>query len=239
MKKLFLSVVLGSVVFGACDVNAIKLVASYSKVASCENNRIYLTNGKSFIYDDGKRKNFNELLNNPDIEDMFRFKYPKRWVKGMPKNTDPGRIRFEPLFLEFYGHNSSEVKKNLVRIPWIGGGSVVVTKANGVANALRGVVKDLKALPQSYKKYLYPIGGTFKWRKIAGTNRLSVHSFGAAIDINVKYSAYWRWNKGAYRYQNKIPQAIVKIFEKHGFIWGGKWYHYDTMHFEYRPELLR
>ena len=27
-------------------------------------------------------------------------------------------------------------------------------------------------------------------------------------------------------------------FETHGFIWGGKWYHYDTMHFEYRPELL-
>ncbi|MEJ2663631.1 MAG: M15 family metallopeptidase, partial [Spirochaetia bacterium] len=27
-------------------------------------------------------------------------------------------------------------------------------------------------------------------------------------------------------------------FEKYGFIWGGKWYHYDTMHFEYRPELL-
>ena len=26
--------------------------------------------------------------------------------------------------------------------------------------------------------------------------------------------------------------------EKHGFIWGGRWYHYDTMHFEYRPELL-
>ena len=31
---------------------------------------------------------------------------------------------------------------------------------------------------------------------------------------------------------------IVDIFERHGFIWGGKWYHYDTMHFEHRPELL-
>jgi hypothetical protein len=34
-----------------------------------------------------------------------------------------------------------------------------------------------------------------------------------------------------------MPQEIVDIFERHGFIWGGKWYHYDTMHFEYRPEL--
>ena len=39
-------------------------------------------------------------------------------------------------------------------------------------------------------------------------------------------------------YHNQIPMDIVRIFEKHGFIWGGKWYHYDTMHFEYRPELL-
>ena len=31
---------------------------------------------------------------------------------------------------------------------------------------------------------------------------------------------------------------VVSIFEKHGFIWGGKWYHYDTMHFEYRPEFF-
>ena len=31
---------------------------------------------------------------------------------------------------------------------------------------------------------------------------------------------------------------IVRIFEKHGFIWGGRWYHYDTMHFEYRPEMI-
>jgi hypothetical protein len=31
---------------------------------------------------------------------------------------------------------------------------------------------------------------------------------------------------------------IVDVFERHGFIWGGKWYHFDTMHFEYRPELI-
>jgi D-alanyl-D-alanine carboxypeptidase len=35
-----------------------------------------------------------------------------------------------------------------------------------------------------------------------------------------------------------VPAAIVHVFEHNGFIWGGRWYHYDTMHFEYRPELL-
>ena len=39
-------------------------------------------------------------------------------------------------------------------------------------------------------------------------------------------------------WKNQMPAAIIRVFEKHGFIWGGYWYHFDTMHFEYRPELL-
>ena len=69
-----------------------------------------------------------------------------------------------------------------------------------------------------------------------------MHAYGAAIDINTEYSAYWRWSKrskdGHYVWTNQIPEEIVAIFERHGFIWGGRWYHFDTMHFEYRPELL-
>jgi hypothetical protein len=222
-----------------CDNNAQRLVNSYSKIVACKNNKIVLSNGKSFIYDDGRQKSFNELLNNPDIQDMFYVKYPKHWVNTLAKNYDPGRVRYEPLFKELYGHSANEVRANLARVRWVDGKTLLVTKREGVARALSAVARELAALPQEYQKFLSPSAGTFKWRKIAGTNRLSVHSFGAAIDINVKYSAYWRWSKGAYRYQNKIPKAIVDIFEKYGFIWGGKWYHYDTMHFEYRPELLR
>ncbi|MFM7757478.1 MAG: M15 family metallopeptidase [Crocinitomicaceae bacterium] len=35
-----------------------------------------------------------------------------------------------------------------------------------------------------------------------------------------------------------IPLELVEIFERYGFIWGGKWLPYDTMHFEFRPELI-
>jgi hypothetical protein len=31
---------------------------------------------------------------------------------------------------------------------------------------------------------------------------------------------------------------VVEIFERHGFVWGGRWSWFDTMHFEFRPELL-
>ncbi|WP_456432102.1 M15 family metallopeptidase [Nitratifractor sp.] len=238
--------------FGAfAAASCVDLVRAYPDfVAGCRGNRVLLTDGTSMRYDDGKRKDFQTLLNRPDLEDMFRFSYPRgpRGYGHAPaKNHDPGRIRYEPFFRRMYGNSAAEVRRHLTRIRWLAGTLkrpyfVTVTRVNGVDRHLAAVSRDLDRLLRrhpEYLKYLYPIGGTFKWRRIAGTRRLSVHSFGAAIDINVRHSAYWRWNKGPYRYRNEIPLPIVEAFERHGFIWGGKWYHYDTMHFEYRPELLR
>ena len=237
MNKIILLAIFFTILNAKCDLNAQKLVDSYSSIKACKNNYIIMQNGQRFIYDDGRVKSFKELLNHPDIEDMFKFKYPKKFIWNMPKNYDPGRIRYEPLFRAIYGNSASEVKANLVKIKWVDGRYIRVTKKEGVAKALQAVANELKKYPR-LKKYLSPIGGTFTWRYIAGTKRLSVHSFGAAIDINVKYSAYWRWSKGK-PFKNKIPKIIVQTFEKHGFIWGGKWNHFDSMHFEYRPELLK
>ena len=77
---------------------------------------------------------------------------------------------------------------------------------------------------------------------IKDTDRLSMHSFGIAIDLAPATTQYWKDEASSETakigYKNTMPLSIVRIFEKHGFIWGGRWYHYDTMHFEYRPELL-
>jgi hypothetical protein len=225
-----------SQLFGSCG----DLVRAYPAfLKGCSGNSLIWRDGTRMRYDDGRRKSFEQALNHPDLEDMFRYHYPRGasgYNKPPAKNFDPGRIRYEPLFKKMYGSSGAQVRRHLTTVNWFGQ-KVRVTTVNGVASRLRAVARDLAGKPH-LRKYLAPIGGTFKWRHIAGTNRLSVHSFGAAIDINVKYSAYWRWNKGPYRYRNRIPLEIVKAFERHGFIWGGKWYHYDTMHFEYRPELL-
>jgi hypothetical protein len=130
-------------------------------------------------------------------------------------------------------------------VPWLpalGGGTVAVTTRFGVDEKIAAISAELERLPRRFHKYLVPSAGAFNWRTIAGTRRLSVHSFGAAVDISTKHANYWRWDGhragDAIAYRNEIPMEIVAIFEKHCFIWGGRWYHYDTMHFEYRPELL-
>ena len=205
-------------------------------------NTLTLSNGQALKIDDGKAKTHQQKLKNADIEDMLSQIYPVgRCNDGQrSRNQDPGRIRNETFMRTVYGNSSSQVSKNLVRVDWFGK-RLSFTKTNGAANALIKVRDEFRNYPH-LRKYVAPSAGTFNWRTIAGTRRLSVHSFAAAIDINLKYSHYWR----NYRtkgnkfkpYKNQIPVKVIEIFEKHGFIWGGKWYHYDTMHFEYRPALI-
>lgn len=218
-------------------------------VSKVDANSITFKDGTTFVYDDGKKdKSFQELLDQPDLEDQFRFEYPQKFPgkEGLGANQDPGRIRFMPFYMKMYGKTQEEVRANLREIVWLPktiGAKIMVTKVNGVDKKLEAISQELDKLP-ALKQYLEDPGGTFLWRVIKGTNRLSMHSFGMTIDINVKYSHYWQWdckctNEDAkLGYKNSIPKQIVDIFEKHGFIWGGKWYHYDSMHFEYRPEFL-
>jgi len=101
----------------------------------------------------------------------------------------------------------------------------------------REIAALLAARPE-LKKYLFP-ASTLAWRAIAGERRLSMHALGIAIDLNPKLGPYWGWAApGAPSPAKSYPLEIVEIFERHGFIWGGKWREFDLMHFEYRPELL-
>jgi hypothetical protein len=116
-----------------------------------------------------------------------------------------------------------------------------VTSVNGVAERLAKVSEQLDALPSAGKRYVYPSAGTYNCRSVADTGQPSMHAWGAAIDINPAHADYWLWPRSGViniGQVSRIPAEIVEIFERHGFIWGGKWFHYDTMHFEYRPELL-
>ncbi|MGZ3999739.1 MAG: M15 family metallopeptidase [Mucilaginibacter sp.] len=226
-----------------------KLMGCYPGfVTGYANNYIIFKDGSKLIWDDRiKNKFYQALLDKPDLKDMFGQKYETGQIRGLPaKNFDPGRIRYEPFFEKIYGNTRARVEKNLVTITWCPKlicQKIMVTKVNGVDKNLEAISKELDEHPE-LKKYITNIGGTFAWRDIAGTHRHSMHSFGMTIDLNTQYSDYWQWackctNENAeLKYQNRIPQVIVDIFEKHGFIWGGKWYHYDTMHFEYRPELV-
>lgn len=221
--------------------NVKKIIKAYQNFNIIyKENHLVFDDGTSIVYDDGKKKSFEEMLDNSDIEDMFSMSYDKTSVT--PEYlSDCGRSRNEVFFQKVYGNSESEVRNNLVKIDWFGG-QILFTKINGASVQLEKVKEELLQ-HEHLRKYLTN-SSSFYWRKVRGANRQSAHSYGIAIDINTSYSNYWLWSNpkasetDKLKYENQIPLEIVDIFEKHGFIWGGRWYHYDTMHFEYRPELL-
>ena len=250
MKTILAALVLAASLSPAfADANLDALVKAYPDfIAGYGAKDLILKNGMRIPIADGiATKTAAQRLDNADINDMFEAVYPQGTSFPVPETfaDDPGRVRNSALFTAMYGDCSKgQVKMRAVAwLPKLHGGSVQVTTANGVADQLEAVSKDLQELPEKFWPYLRPSAGTYNCRSIAGTDRKSMHSYAAAIDINVKFSDYWRFG-GATKetetvaYKNRIPMEIVSIFEKHGFIWGGKWYHYDTMHFEYRPEIL-
>jgi len=229
-------------------VSAQKLIDTYKGVVmGYADNHLIFNDGSKLIWDDGiANKSRQQILDKPDLKDMFLQAYPAGKAETPATNFDPGRVRNIAFFMKVYGSTKTAVEKNLTTITWcpkLVGQKITVSKINGVDKQLQAISRELDEHPE-LKKYLANIGGTFAWRNIKGTTRPSMHSFGVTIDINTTYSDYWQWhchctNEDApVSYHNRIPQLVVDVFEKHGFIWGGKWYHYDTMHFEYRPELL-
>ncbi len=225
-----------------------RLIAAYPTfLERRDGNALVWRDGKRQAIDDGRGpKTPAERLDDPDLKDMLAQPYPVGQAPPPARDMDPGRARNSEFFAAMYGDcQRGEVRKNLVPVVWLPrkwGKTLQVTRVNGVAERLAAVSAELDQLPARFDVHLFPPAGTYNCRPIAGTERVSPHGLGIAIDISTKQADYWRWGKpgsdGQPVYRNRIPQEIVAIFEKHGFIWGGKWYHYDTMHFEYRPELL-
>ncbi|MCL1991668.1 MAG: M15 family metallopeptidase [Spirochaetes bacterium] len=91
---------------------------------------------------------------------------------------------------------------------------------------------------------------SWNWRTIGGTTTRSFHSYGIALDIIPRNlggrEMFWAWaaNRRAdwwnipFDGRYHPPTEVIEAFELHGFVWGGKWLFFDTMHFEFRPEVM-
>lgn len=232
----------------AAEDGLARLLRAYPQhLCGAEGNTLLWCDGTRMPYDDGRgEKPHPQKLASGDLQEQMEQRYPVGGHASPPaRDFEPGRIRNDAFFKKMYGENAEAVRKQLVPVVWLPGSKgqrILFSKVNGANERLQAVSEELDQLPAALKRFVDQPAGTFNWRVIAQEKRLSPHSFGIAIDINVATSDYWLWKGGAEAtsipYRNRVPAEIVSIFEKHGFIWGGAWYHYDTMHFEYRPELL-
>ena len=266
MKRMVIFILLGMGIFfteSTCSQDVLmrslaRLLTVYPQISAITGDCVVWADGTSMeLSHYNEWRTYFEKLNEPTLVDQLEQEEYIIGESGCTPTGDPGRIRYEPFFRKMYGDSPEEVEKNLERVVWMprtfGQETYIlyVTRINGVHEKIKLIsdeLDELVCLNPEYIRFLKRPGGTYCWRFIANTNRLSNHSFGMTLDINADQSQYWQWDLKAQGqiiqedvelvYRNNVPWKIVEIFEKYGFIWGGKWYHYDTMHFEYRPELM-
>ena len=194
-----------------------------------------LADGSLVLWDDGRAKTLEEALEHPDLEDTLRRPYTSGAIRPVTDpDEDPGRVRVDAIFVTTYP------KRDVELTTLFGTRLRVHRRALPAFRRVEARLRAASASAPALASWLRQLSGTFVERKIAGTDRPSSHSYGISIDLDAGRTHYWRWQKPIkpVHWRNSVPQAIVDAFEAEGFIWGGRWYHYDTMHFEYRPELL-
>ncbi|MFT8352490.1 M15 family metallopeptidase [Clostridium saccharoperbutylacetonicum] len=216
-----------------------------SGIEKKNDDEVYLVmkSGKKIRYDDKRQKSHEEKLSNPDLQDMLEQYYPlEKITEIIDKSFDPGRARNYELLSEVYGNSKTAIQKNLTNIN-CGYTNYQFNSKNNANKSLEAALKELIPLSKNRSdiaSIIYPASGTFNYRVISGTGRLSPHSYGIAIDLKSDKRDYWKWAsiEGGKKRLSEYPKELIDAFEKNNFVWGGKWGHFDILHFEYRPEII-
>jgi D-alanyl-D-alanine carboxypeptidase len=211
-------------------------------IFSVTRNSLRLMSNRFITIDDHNEKNHLDKMRNGDVEDQLSEIYPVgSCYKGRRHHFDPGLIRHMPFFRAAYGSTEHYVKRETQTFDWFGT-PIRISKRHGAARALSRVLAELRKLPRKFHDVLKSPRRALDWTPIINTDEITVHAFAIAIDLNPAFSDNWRRFgrriKNIHRYRNRIHPEVVAIFERHGFIWGGKWQRFETGHFEYRPELI-
>ncbi|MDR0456323.1 MAG: M15 family metallopeptidase [Treponema sp.] len=234
-----------------------------SAVSFIENDWTITAGGETFFWAGGRLLPGNEKDNIDSYAPHFFGVYPEKPL--LPSTYPPQYIEI----LRSRGSNESrldrkdnhrafqsilygglerrEIEALLVRIDFLG---EKVSVHRNIAGAVKRIDEEIRKWDgaKTFIASIKSIGG-YNWREIAGTQRMSYHSWGLAIDIQPKRlggkAIYWQWERARTHDWMLVPlesrwnppDPVIKAFEQEGFIWGGKWPLYDNMHFEYRPEL--
>ena len=235
------------------EINAI-LSAYSERIESMEIEKdevCFIINGKSIYYSDGKMLNKNNL-SSADLYQSIFYTYTKGTLSVIPEYVKSITVRSSDFQDALYGEGEVEISKECRWIPFLNKSvfvnNICIDELTNINNFLKESAERSSAVNEFINGIIAV--SSFVTKKVTGTGNTSFHSYGLAIDlIPISYegkSVYWKWSAVFNDNWRTIPLKdrwsppgeVIKIFEENGFIWGGKWHHFDTIHFEFRPEIL-
>jgi hypothetical protein len=185
--------------------------------------------------------------------DPIFYRYSLEPLREPPTASDEMPAYCTDVLETLWGSTEREVRRHGRSITFLDHKMFVNELAVG---PLASVERDLRAAATRDAEVAAWMSGlditySFISRDIAGSASRSHHAWGLAVDlVPSSYDGrhvYWRWSRVFDREGwDRIPveerwsppATVVETFERHGFVWGGKWAHFDMIHFEYRPEIV-
>jgi len=226
-----------------------------------------LLNDTWYYYTEGKLLPENQIENADNFRSYQFYNYPAElpaWRERTAEETErfknwttrrnQNQFRRSVFFHDdlWQASTRAQTEKNIIVTNFLGKQTkihkLIQDKLSNIETQIREAAKNDPQL-QTWINNLAPVEG-YGWRNIADTQSRSFHSYGIAVDLlpkNLgKQQTYWLWTSQyrddwwnvSYNERYHPPAAVINAFEANGFIWGGKWPLFDTMHFEYRPEIL-
>ena len=153
--------------------------------------------------------------------------------KSMKENTDISYEDLSYLTITYLDYNGNTKQGEMVVHKKLADEVLAIFKDNYNANDHSSMVANNSS--------------AFCYRTIAGTNKVSKHGMGVAIDINPFYNPHVLKSSGkvnpseASKYANrslnakgmiKKNDAVYRAFTSRGWTWGGNWNNPDYQHFE-------
>ncbi len=221
-------------------------------VSSRNGDMVFFIGGTAIHFEDGRLLASEHLDERASCDPVF-YRYPLEALTepSVPAQKFPTTCR--DAVEAIWGSTETEIRRH-------GGVVTFLDHRMFVNDALRAplaaVEKDLEVAARrdaDVAEWVEEIDVTYSFvtRDVAASGTPSYHAWGLAFDlVPASYEGrhvYWRWSRAMDRqgWQSiplderwSPPPAAVEIFERHGFVWGGKWGYFDTIHFEYRPEIL-
>ncbi len=237
------------------------------KVEYRKNDWAFMMNGVWYYYAKGRLLPKRELWKAAKFRPYQFYKYPAElppqteaspeeielylgWTNQASAQTLSRSVSFPGAFWKASTRKKTE--KQIVDITFLGKDTSVHTGIQPKLAIIEEKIKEAAKTDKTIQTWIDNLGsaGCYYWRVIAKTKSRSYHSYGLAIDLLPEKlggkQTYWLWASQErddwwnipYSERYHPPEKVIKIFESHGFVWGGKWVQFDTMHFEYRPEVF-
>jgi hypothetical protein len=207
--------------------------------------------GEEIFYKNGKMLSKENLSRHEDFDPFF-YQYQPGPLTGLPDPIKFPENRASDFLDALIGSTEYEIRRSSQWVGFLNHKAYMHKMCVFFNDTATTEIYTQAELSNEVRLFLSQLSVVYsmKRRKIAGSNRLSYHAYGLALDLIPKSykgkDVYWRWSAliesdwGSIPFSERWhpPAEVIKAFEDNGFVWGGKWYHFDTVHFEYRPEII-